>query len=103
MKLTEFLLARIAEDEAAARRHGAHVSGRCPASLGGKCRNMPGCRSRVLAECESKRRIVERHNHRGYVCEDGLNLPRESEWLDILHLLALPYRVHLDYDPAWAL
>lgn len=63
MTLTEFLLARIAEDHADATRPGNHWT-QCPLPNGGECsctgplfvRN-----ARALAECEAKRRIVEDH------------------------------------------
>lgn len=124
MTLTEFLLARIAEDEAAARdvvpsewafdvtadrrfeAYNDHVE--------------VGV-ARVLAECEAKRRIVERCRPQYAI------LYRESERLlasafdqetvqtvghggpmwpfvgaeDILRFLTLPYADHPDYDPAW--
>ena len=71
MTLTEFLLARISEDE-----HQAGI-----ADLGDEYFTP----ARVLAECEAKRRIVE-----SYVAEFG-----HGDWLvdhDVLRLLALPYR-----------
>ncbi|MGZ4524215.1 MAG: DUF6221 family protein, partial [Mycobacteriaceae bacterium] len=56
--------------------------------------------ARVLAECEAKRRIVERYR----VCEpnydEGNRLEtRVLDWT--MRLLALPYADHPDYDPAW--
>lgn len=45
--------------------------------------------ARVLAEVEAKRRIIEHEDH---WAEDDR----------VLHLLALPYREHPDYRPAWA-
>ena len=93
MKLTEFLLARIAEDEAAAlSRLRGH-------------RELPETEreSRVFAECKAKRRIVEwaapvLTNWPGaaagarHVSDDGL---------DVLRILALPYADHPDYDEEW--
>lgn len=118
MTLTEFLLARIAEDETAARAiqgdegtnlagvwhfHHADYEGEWP---------VPGaevtCTSdtghydipqwarwaerhnpaRVLAECEAKRRIVADLAD----IEDGPYL---------LGLLAIPYADHPDFNPAW--
>lgn len=67
MELTEFLLARIAEDEAVARCTCAETGGACG---GGFCdERCPTCRDgdretrdwRPLAECEAKRRIVALH------------------------------------------
>ena len=67
MTITEFLLARIAEDEAVLERrgafphstHGLDAAGaynpRCPDCLG-----LPG-KARVLAECKAKRAILAEH------------------------------------------
>jgi hypothetical protein len=90
MTLTEFLLARITEDEA-----------RAPVpswtSDDGGCLDCGGqSESRVLAECEAKRRIVEWHrmgNDDGYVCRNIL-CPH-------LAALASVYAEHPDFDPAW--
>lgn len=78
--LTDFLLARIAEDEAdvadpAAALHYAP--------------------DRVLAECEAKRRIVERHSG----C-DEVSYGDTSTCPDARDL-ALPYADHPDYRPEW--
>jgi hypothetical protein len=78
MNLTEFLLARIAEDEG----------------------SPPTC-SRVLADCEAKRRIVERHRSKpdtgGWYCAGcGDDWPCED-----LRDLASVYADHPDYDEAW--
>jgi hypothetical protein len=104
--LTEFLLARIAEDEKAARHSGAD------AMTGYRWKHYPKtaydelqaatldrCR-RVLDECEAKRRIVEE------LCYVGG--PGEPEWVpydldsqSILQLLAAPYANHPDFDEDW--
>jgi hypothetical protein len=86
MTLTEFLLARIAEDERAANADWSNL-GYDPA--------------RVLAECEAKRRILDLHRS-GEVCDPC------SGWLGTdpaadcptLRLLALPYADHPDYRAA---
>ena len=92
--LTEFLLARIAEDEAAAR----------------ECKEWSDCfacptherfdTKRVLAECEAKRRIVERHS--------GTHMPigtapfgYQSATSDVLRDLAAVYADHSDYREEW--
>lgn len=90
MTLADFLLARIAEDEAWARE-----------SLppGAVDYDVPGRYERVLAECDAKRRIVE-HEAPG---------PRNQQhgaikWEfvpPVLRILALPYADHPDFDPAW--
>lgn len=95
--LTDFLLARIAEDAALARDPNADGS---PHALvcdvnsysAGDCDcTWPG---QVLADCEAKRRIVE-----SYVAEFG-----QGDWLvdhHTLHLLALPYAGHSNYHEEW--
>jgi hypothetical protein len=99
MTLTEFLLARIAEDEETAQAatvddpywlehiyDNPHIVAWSP--------------DRVLDECEAKRRIVEE------LCYVGG--PGEPEWVpydldsqSILQLLAAPYANHPDFDEDW--
>jgi len=112
MTLTEFLLARISEDEAAALAAGSSgddqhwwVDG--PAKVSGKwwiystgekfahehtarhiARHDP---ARVLAECEAKRRIVELFPSPAPV--DSWDEAGER----VLEMLALPYADHPDY------
>lgn len=97
MTLVEFLLARIAEVEEAARRStdlGDMESLWYPDT--------------ILADCEAKRRIIGLHEPGGqYVWGDG---PACStcgdvvtvQWpCDTLRTLALPYADHRDYQPEW--
>jgi hypothetical protein len=112
MTLTEFLLARIAEDEAIAR--AAHIAHWDPARG-------------ILATCTAKRRLLALHGHvsrDGYGpsgrCDDYLGGHNEGRCsacvafhaadLDCeqaplpcptLQLLAMPYADHPDYDPSW--
>jgi len=90
MTLTEFLLARIAEDE----KWRWHID-YCRALDDGAC----DCHAteRVLAECEAKRRII-------------VGLDYESdEWCfadapavaEVLPFLSLPYADHPDYRQEW--
>ena len=107
--LAEFLLARIGEDEARAQRLEVHfewcrsLSGTPWGALGPLPPNCDcGYPARVLAECEAKRRIVERCERaiveQGIYSEDG-----QSELAqDALSLLALPYADHSDYRPEWS-
>lgn len=84
--LTDFLLARIAEDEAWNRQnHGGDPL-------------HPGSITRVKAECEAKRRIVEMFKPQ---CDPGCDHPPFSDDAPIVRLLALPYADHPDYDAAW--
>lgn len=91
--LVEFLLARIAEDEEWARYEAEGWGGR------------PSDGSRILAECDAKRRIVERLG--SYLSSDS-NAEPEGAWelLDdhawaTLYDLALPYSSHPDYREEW--
>jgi len=101
--LTEFLLARIAEDEAAAVAE-------IPT---GPRRNGKTFWRRVLAECEAKRRIVEdadtyvgEFENEDWRTNDtftaGRVAGRARSWRDdTLRLLALPYADHSDYEEGW--
>ena len=95
MTLTEFLLERIAEDEA-------------EMELAASRRPFDG-KARWLAECATKRRVVELHqgHHecvgvkaggRGTVLvAHGYQFANDPT----LALLALPYDYHPDYDESW--
>ena len=104
--LIEFLLARIAEDEQVAQAAASYGSKHWyveyvphegilifPKPYGGKedeetrhiARYDP---ARMLAECETKRRVI------------GLG-EKDSYWDDVLRLLALPYTAHPDYHQEW--
>ena len=106
--LTDFLLARIAEDEAVAERLRRPSAGdpwgwqEHPHPLttcGHGQRVVHATPARVLAECEAKRRIVaalpadpggvgEKYDYDG------------NAWA-VLCALALPYADHDDYDASW--
>ena len=101
-ELTEFLLARIAEDEATARCAAEDsflgLRGRIgisddpwPTELQFADRFTP---ARVLAESEAKRRIVERY---AYLYEHGDS--GNGEW--VLAVSSLPYANHPDYRDEW--
>lgn len=100
MSLTEFLLARIEEDAAAARLGTAGRDGATwdPA--------------RVLVECDAKRRIVELayeatgldmtvdlDRHVTARADSGIEFVGER----ILRALALPYMDHPEFRPGWRL
>lgn len=128
--LVDFLLARIAEDEAKARAatpspwlphdqgwvdaggewiicapyHGLDISDQDAEHV---TRWQP---ARVLAECDARRRIVELHGFDFAVPidadssweEDTVCRADQAEWpCDTLRLLALPYADHPEYDEAW--
>jgi len=120
MELTEFLLARIAEDEAAAQTSGPWLRGPdaydddmlWAGAAPGWLSPIPFLRprdvgrhfehiarhdpTRVLAECQAKRRIIE-----------AVKEHEEGEWEDdpihgaVLRPLALPYADHPDYRQEW--
>ena len=112
MTLTEFLLARIAEDEARALHDDLNDLCDDPGGDGGP--------SRVLAECAAKRRIVEEYEgHRGSVMayrsprwRDAMNEQDRREWSkaearhrvaeDMARALASVYAGHPDYRPEWS-
>jgi len=129
MTLTEFLEARIAEDEEAARwtteAPWQVVSGEVLSSVSalnvashceGAYRMLPKDAAhiarwdpyRVWAECEAKVQIVARYKG----SEDALNAQPDPlkrmaaelivvTLLDVLKALALPYADHPDYLPEW--
>lgn len=104
--LTDFLLARIAEDERMAQvSHGVgdgdHELRRAwPEGL------LVG-RGRVLAECVTKRRIVELAKgsiHRlADAAAEEWGIPHEDTYADemLLRFLALPYADHPAYRSEW--
>jgi hypothetical protein len=119
--LTEFLLARIAEDRAGAllARDGDdwHISGECNVcDQTYVARAEYGNPSRVLAECEAKRQIVKRHTpvrtaraiaeKTDYascpICDPypPMEAPDPGS-CDTVRLLALPYANHKDYRSEW--
>lgn len=112
LSLTEFLLARIAEDEATARAWPDDTDGVAPD--GRPWRDPTGHfiwqpKARALAECEAKRRIVERCALilEAFSAQNGG--PGRPLWHDVnrrershadatLAALALPYADHPDYQ-----
>jgi hypothetical protein len=90
MDLAEFLLARIAEDEAAV---SPFVAIAFPTGQWSE--------ARVLAECEAKRRIIGRFQMFSTMTELPRMEIRHNELLDVLHTLALPYAEHPDYREGW--
>ena len=103
MELAEFLLARIAEDEDAAKgvHRGTWTSrvALLPGDLYGHIvRQHP---QRVLAECEAKRLLVRWHDTVDYA--GGCAACGEPAPCHHLRYLALPYASHLDFDPDWSL
>jgi hypothetical protein len=114
--LAEFLLARIAEDEATdmglPHRGDCRIFGGWPGApdsfVGCDC----GLSTRVLAECEAKRQIVELHAGDAPICMDGFRPGLSHEGLlhsqstngvpdgycDTVRALAAVYADHPDYQ-----
>jgi hypothetical protein len=119
VSLADFLTARIAEDEAGYRRMAETLSV-AKQTMSGPVGARPTVvhetilsRSRLLAECEAKRRIVEAFKDAeravaGYDDNNPNNPPSYwQEWgnrhaLELaLEVLAQPYADHPDFNPDW--
>jgi len=124
MGLTEFLTARLAEDEAAARNTLEDRERMLPATLLAAVQQPDGSLitlgdpARVLREVEAKRAILAEHEdtYCGYIYDhpDGLMCVRcadadrdgvpyaERPWpCQTLRAVAAVYSDHPDYDEAW--
>ena len=110
--LPEFLLARIAEDEAIGR-DWRHHPGKVQVHGGGTGYLAICDPARVLADCEAKRRIVEEHRplrqdpewaalgQLPSCCTCG-GMRGQRRWpCDTLRALVLPYASHSDYREDW--
>jgi hypothetical protein len=106
--ITDFLLARIAEDEQRILGPGtdfAFEDTDDPNTI--KVRSVPRPETpyivRQRRDCEAKRRIVERSE---FLVSEGAYpdlTRRERSWTDAtLCILAAIYADHPDYDPEWA-
>ena len=100
--LTEFLLARATDDEELARQYGD--PGRLCSSLtwasdvGRPVLEVDP--SRMVAECEAKRRVVAQYVEG--VASYHIGPPGEVDRLTfVLRALALPYGDHPEYQPEW--
>jgi len=107
MTITDFLLARIAEDEAALERTGPFPHSTHGRDLVGTYRaDCPDCigvpsRKRVLAECAAKRAIVS--ECRPGTLDDldsGEDAQPAPMW--VARALAAVYADHPDYRQEWA-
>ena len=112
MTLTDFLLARIAEDEAAAHALGDepgrewwHVTNEWLPPLNSDAARFAARLhpTRVLAECEAKRRVVGLHSgdEDPSDCPPWGRSPSGLEPCSTLRALALPYADHPDYREEW--
>lgn len=100
-EVTEFLLARIAEDEAEVgglypgeRDENAGPNGIGWADVGAINEVLMTSANRVLAECKAKRHIIWGMTPYGTL--DDINAR------EIFGILASVYADHPDYDPAWS-
>lgn len=107
MTLTDFILARIAEAEAVARRAGEGLT-----ALNATGVQVMGVEvyspARVLAECKAKRRIVALHRVEedswgGHCVECAYRYSAGPEWpcQTLLHLASI-YNDHPDFQPEWS-
>lgn len=96
--VTEFLLARIAEDEAVAHKAEHFRQGQLWVVTG--MDNAVGVNynpARVLAECEAKRRIVGLHTASVRAVSEGLS----AQTRRACQALAAVYADHEDYRQEW--
>jgi len=108
MTMTEFLLARIAEDEAVV--HALRDADQSNWYLEGGPEfydfEERFTDARLVAEVEAKRRIVELHAQKLEiegcdVCHADLHVTPMAYPCTTLELLALPYADHPDFDSEW--
>ena len=125
LSLVGFLLARIEEDERAARfcdewderfrETGTvrHKWVRLTADGGSSFAGGAPTPRRVLAECEAKRRIITLHEQgsgwlgdpepRGcLLCHENDGIIERFGWCETVRALALPYADHPDFRKEWA-
>jgi hypothetical protein len=105
LTLTDFLLARIAEEELEARvldgtydDHVADITSSTETQLALSPWFARWDPVRVFAECEAKRLIVELWRETAELAQGDFG---QTQGGLTLALLALPYVDHPDYDPAW--
>jgi hypothetical protein len=98
--LAEFLLARIAEDEAEAAYVPVEHQDEPGLSWWGEYGHLSIAPSRVLAECAAKRRIVEQYRDNTLLLDSvDLGYQNGLEW--VVATLALAHADHPDYDERW--
>lgn len=116
--LAEFLLARIAEDEAWLRGDGGWYLDDCQECAFGQQPQSPYSLTRLLAKCEADRRIVEAYREARQAAEHirdtfaGNSSPvarierssygaAETAWWSAMAALALPYADRPGYREEW--
>lgn len=101
MTLTEFLLERIAEDEATAKG-GVSCNYAHP---GADVHHFGGHPDTFrLAECEAKRKVIDEINSLEAQIQSEWGVgPMDEDSIPGLQALALPYVNHPDFQPEWRL
>jgi hypothetical protein len=102
--LSEFVMARAADDEELARQYGdpGRLSSGLVWATDVNRRMLEVDPSRVVAECEAKRRIAAELVDAVSSYEGKLGPEGEVTRLSfVLRALALPYADHPDYQPEW--
>jgi hypothetical protein len=98
MTITEFLEARIAEDEKVVAHPEPHErgGGYTYADVGGLSEVLTVGTDRVLAECAAKRAIIALYM-------DGAlgEISNGERWTNPLAVFAAVYADHPDYNPEW--
>lgn len=114
MNITEFLEARIAEDEAAAEKlAGVAHSARTQVYTGEEWVTTPVSTERILAECAAKRAIIKQAEEATSLNEYGISQScineaeaeqarAEDPGMLTLKALAAVYKDHPDYQQDWA-
>lgn len=116
MDLSQFLLARIADDEAWLGAEAFYLDS-CQECAFGQQPHSPYSRARLAADCEAKRRIAGLHQpHVPDWSSDPPGCESCTNWDDYpfvvqhkgegwpcltFRILAAPYADHPDYDEAW--
>lgn len=107
MTITEFLTARLDEDEHQARltiENRTSSPARAllgPTDIFGHMEVQP---EHVLADIAAKRAIVALHSEGTMACywsHDSMEMHGPGEVCDTLQALVQPYAEHPDFDPAW--
>ena len=100
MNITDFLLARIEEDEADAQADAMEM-GRSSVSIQFDCATQARFTpARALAECASKRGLLTLFRT-GVKFEVAAG--ETTGWISPLIIMAIPYRDHPDYQQEWEL
>lgn len=104
MTLTDFLMARIADDEVwwRANREQADWCQECAVLAQPEPGLMPST-NQMLAECEAKRQIISVHrgSHECPSDDSDCGWWAPADVCPTLRLLALPYASHPDYREEW--